>query len=92
MAMNRIPLCDITTCEALSFPRYVFHKRRAQEDNFEEEYINSKTKDLETKFNKSKMKRKSVYKEVEDEVKKIKEEMEDEEDIKPSKPKVNMRK
>ncbi|PRD25250.1 UNVERIFIED_CONTAM: wdr76 [Trichonephila clavipes] len=78
MAMNRIPLCDITTCEALSFPRYVFHKRRAQEDNFEEEYINSKTK--------SKMKRKSVYKEVEDEVKKIKEEMEDEEDIKPSKP------
>ncbi|GFQ66987.1 WD repeat-containing protein 76 [Trichonephila clavata] len=84
--MNRIPLCDITTCEMLSFPLgHVFQKRLVKEDNFEEEYFNSKTKmESETKFNKSKMKRKNVYKEAEDEVKKIKEE-EDKEDIKPSK-------
>ncbi|GFQ96364.1 hypothetical protein TNCT_427421 [Trichonephila clavata] len=84
--MNRIPLCDITTSEMLSFPLgHIFQKRLVKEDNFEEEYFNSKTKmESETKFNKSKMKRKNVYKEAEDEVKKIKEE-EDEEDIKPSK-------
>ncbi|GFQ74284.1 hypothetical protein TNCT_712671, partial [Trichonephila clavata] len=61
----------------LSFPLgHIFQKRLVKEDNFEEEYLILKQR--------AKLKRKNVYKEAEDEVKKIKEEK-DEEDIKPSK-------